>query len=278
MSNTEWLEKRRQGIGGSEIAVLLGVNPYKTPYQLWLDKTGRSPPVEENKYMITGRLMEPVIVELFRQATNLEILTETQENILHVHPQYSFALGTPDRIYKDGDQFGILECKNTSRFLTPDKLPKSWFCQVQWYMGILGYKQAYLAWLVQGVDLHYERFEFDSTLFNFMIEKAQYFWELVKEDTPPELMNSMDVELMFPKSIGGDYILAMPETALIIDELRNIRSKLTVLKQEEIAIIDRLKCLMRHSEAIVDGSGRILISWKTSENGKSRRFILKNEI
>ena len=42
MSRDEWLKERTKGIGGSDVSTILGLNPYKTPLQLWEEKTGKS--------------------------------------------------------------------------------------------------------------------------------------------------------------------------------------------------------------------------------------------
>jgi len=63
-----------EGIGGSDIPAIIGVNPYKTAYQLWLEKTGQVPPVQDNKYMRAGRKLEQVVADFFAEETNAKII------------------------------------------------------------------------------------------------------------------------------------------------------------------------------------------------------------
>jgi len=275
MNEEGWLERKKQGIGGSEISALLGVNPYKTPYQLWRDKTGRSPPVSDNRYLRTGRLMEPVIAELFRQETNYQILENSEENHLYIHPEHSFILGTPDRIYRDLEgREGILECKNTRFPINIEHFPKTWLCQIQYYMGLTKIEQGEIAYLSQGVDFAHIKLEFVADFYHYMVEKAVDFWQkYVQTDCPPPLETSGDVEKMFHSSISGKCVAATESTIAIVSELKNIRDQMNSLSEKEKKIIEQIKMIMRDSEALTDGED-ILVTWKTSKNNK-RIFIIK---
>jgi putative phage-type endonuclease len=275
LNEEEWLNRKKQGIGGSEISALLDVNPYKTPYQLWLDKTGRSPPLPDNKYLRAGKLMEPVIVEFFQQETNYEILKNSEENHLYLHPEHSFILGTPDRIYRDLEgKEGILECKNTRFPISLDNFPKSWLCQLQYYMGLTKIEQGEIAFLSQGVDFTHIKFEFVPEFYNYMIEKAVDFWEKhIQTDIPPPLETSGDVEKMFSSSVSGSIVTAAESTIEIISNLKKIREEISALSEKEKKIIEKIKMIMRDSEALTNGE-EILITWKTGKNQK-RIFLIK---
>ena len=66
-SRAEWLDIRAPTIGASEIAAVLGVHPYLTPYELWARKSGLAPPEADNKQMRRGRLLEPVAINIIRE-------------------------------------------------------------------------------------------------------------------------------------------------------------------------------------------------------------------
>lgn len=281
MTNDQWLKERRKGIGGSDIGTIIGVNcdrngnPYKTLVDLWLEKTGRSSPTIENKFMTAGKLLEPVIVEMFKQATAYNILPESNTNELYHHPDYPFALGTPDRIYEIDGKKGILECKNTRMLITFDNLPKSWFCQIQWYMGLTGIKESNIAWLVQGCDFFYHKFDFVPDFFDYLLNKAKEFWKYIEIDKPPPPITGNDVEQLFPKSLSGQSIKASEETIKLYHELLNAKSKIGIYKKKELHIIDILKLIMKDSEYLTDENENILISWQSKENHRNRRFSIK---
>ena len=57
----EWLEVRKNGIGSSEVATIVGLNPWQTPYQLWRIKTGQDAPKNENFAMKAGHYLEDAV-------------------------------------------------------------------------------------------------------------------------------------------------------------------------------------------------------------------------
>ena len=59
LSHEEWLKYRTQGIGGSDVSILAGINPFKSVHQLWLEKTGQVELEEgDTEYTHFGTLLE----------------------------------------------------------------------------------------------------------------------------------------------------------------------------------------------------------------------------
>ena len=75
LSSEEWLSYRRRGIGGSDAGVILGLNPYKSPWQLWLEKTGQTEPddLSTNEYVYWGTKQEPLVAERFFEETGKRV-------------------------------------------------------------------------------------------------------------------------------------------------------------------------------------------------------------
>ena len=93
----EWLEYRRHGIGGSDAAVVCGISRYKSPFELWLDKTGQLPEQEAGEPAYWGTLLEPVVRNEFRKRTGIEVSTPKQ---LLQSEEYPFMLANLDGICK----------------------------------------------------------------------------------------------------------------------------------------------------------------------------------
>ena len=75
LSHADWLRYRTMGIGGSDVSVIAGINPYKSAYQLWLEKTGQTEPAEsENEYTHFGTVLEPVIRKEFIERMDLKFI------------------------------------------------------------------------------------------------------------------------------------------------------------------------------------------------------------
>lgn len=214
----QWLELRRKSVGSSDIAVLCGFNQYRSPLDLWMEKTGRQPPFEGNDHTWLGHQMEKAIGGLFaRRNKDLEV----QKCLaLYGHDSIPFIHATPDFwLLKDGgtetateafqdfdscgypirtlehrevpvSDIGLLEAKNTNaRNLEHwEETAPTWAqVQLQWQMGICGIKWGYVAGLVGGSADSFMtyRFEFSPEVFDQCVMAADEFMEYVRRDIPP---------------------------------------------------------------------------------------------
>ena len=74
LSRDEWLKYRTKGIGGSDVSIIAGINPYKSVYQLWLEKTGKLMPEQtDSEFAHFGTLLEPVVRKEFMERTGLKV-------------------------------------------------------------------------------------------------------------------------------------------------------------------------------------------------------------
>lgn len=253
-------EIRSKGIGGSEVAAILGVDPYSSPYQIWLRKTGRDTTIVSNKFTEAGIILEDAVAQFFKKYTNYKIPKPSGGT--YVHPKYSFAVGTPDRFYfgKNGGGKGVLECKTTQAKI--DDPPTNWFCQLQWYLGILGMNYGALAWLERGVDFDFREYEYDKSFFDYMIESVNVFWNNnVLKDIPPDPIRIEDVEMLYSTHVEGKSVKASPEVVLAHTELIKIRNEIKALSDEEEKLVNQVKMVMEDSEAVYFGD-KTLFSWK----------------
>ena len=98
-TKSDWLEFRKQGIGGSEVSAVLGVNPYMTRYQLWRLKKGLDSPQEPHFRMKVGNYMEDVIAKLYQQETQREIINSSAGYWLAQLVDYPHIFASPDRTF-----------------------------------------------------------------------------------------------------------------------------------------------------------------------------------
>jgi len=270
-------ENRKQSIGSSEIASVLGVCPYRSPYQLWNEKVNGST-FSGNKYTKAGTILEPAVIEFFRQATGAH--TRYEDDVRFWHPNYSFITATPDRFYirgKDGKAVrGLCEAKTTQiNVQIEDEIPPSWFCQAQYQAMVYNAHQASngsemvtevtIAWLVRGLDFHYAHFDVDADFGDMLLEKAQEFWHsYVLPKTPPEYETAEDVLHAYPKHIDGNVVEATDETVQAYESLIEIRERIKALEEEKAVIEDNFKKLMKDAEAITY-FGSVLATWKATK-------------
>ena len=176
MSREEWLESRRNGIGGSDASAILGVNPYSSPLKVYMDKIGKGQEEEENEAMRQGRDLEPYVAERFCEYTGLKV---KKCNRILQHPEYPWMLANIDR-QVIGQNAG-LECKTTSAFskfkFDQGEINPHYYWQSMHYMAVTGAEKWYVAVLVQGKDFQVFGLDRDEDAIQTLIEAERAFWE-----------------------------------------------------------------------------------------------------
>lgn len=150
-----WLEARRQGVTASEIAVIMGLSPWDSPYALYHRKLGILPPVEDNAAMERGRVLEPYIAQKFDGMHPNELVALGDGRELYAHAERKWQMATPDRLVFPwtgpfAEPAALLECKSTSSMDDwgepgTDEIPVHYRCQVLWQMDVMGVSKAYVA-------------------------------------------------------------------------------------------------------------------------------------
>ncbi len=135
----EWLKERSKGIGGSDAACILGLNPYKTNVELWKEKTGRAKAqdISQKSCVIYGKKAEEYLRELFILDYPEYLLTYREFDIL-TNIEHPFIRCTLDGELKEknSEQAGFLEIKTTEIKRKSDwqkwdnQIPMNYFCQI----------------------------------------------------------------------------------------------------------------------------------------------------
>lgn len=187
----EWLEYRRRGIGGSDAAVVCGISRYKSPFELWLDKTGQLPEQEAGEPAYWGTLLEPVVRNEFQKRSGIEVTTPKQ---LLQSEEYPFMLANLDGICEH-PELGtcVFEAKTASAYKASEwenAIPDEYMLQIQHYMAVTGYKGAYIAVLIGGNSFKWKFIERDEELITMLIKLESDFWAYVQNNTPPPIDGS----------------------------------------------------------------------------------------
>lgn len=96
LTEQEWLAYRRQGIGGSDVAAILGISPFRTARDLYDDKLNIASAVDDTGNWVAlemGHLLEPLVAQIFTKKTGLEVF---QIKKMFQHPQCPFMLADVD--------------------------------------------------------------------------------------------------------------------------------------------------------------------------------------
>jgi putative phage-type endonuclease len=220
MPKTEWLLLRRNGIGGSDAAAIMGLNPWRTAMDVWLEKTGEfTRDDEENEQMYWGTVLEAVVAEEFTRRTGLKT---RRRNVMLQSRKHPFMIANVDRLVV-GEPAG-LECKTTGLYNADDwriGIPEYYFPQVQHYMAVTGYDTWYVAVLIGGQEYKHYEVPRDDGFIRELLAAERDFWRRVTEKVPPPIDGTKaSTELLtrlYPEAEEGTEIeLPLDALALII--------------------------------------------------------------
>lgn len=251
-----WLDERKKGIGSSEAGTILGVSPWETPYQLWLRKRGITPPEEENEAMRAGHILEGAVATYFQEESGHKVIKASEGDWLAVDNNHPFLRVSPDRTYwlegkHSNDNKGIVECKTTQMDVDTESLPLHWFCQLQYQLGVMGYRQGALAWLTRGRSFHFVQLDFDKEFYAYMVAALTRFWENnIIGGKEPEVSNVADVQIKFPHSVAGKTIEVRDDIMQDITELKSIRPQIESLTERKKDLEDQIKLYMKDAETL----------------------------
>jgi putative phage-type endonuclease len=179
-----FLANRLTGLGGSDAAVALGVSPWRTPLELYLEKRGEIPPIDETEPMRWGKLLEPVIRQRYSDMTGRTVRVPPFMR----HPKHEFITAHPDGITDDMRLFEAKTARSADGWgeQGSDQIPQYYLLQVQHYMLVTATPVSDVAVLIGGSDFRTYEVPADVELQEMIVEGEAAFWRRVQEGNPPE--------------------------------------------------------------------------------------------
>jgi len=264
MPREEWLELRRKYIGGSDIAAIIGLNRYRSPIDVWMDKTGRKEDKPANEAMRQGLDLEDYVAKRFEEESGKKV---QRTNFMHVSDDHPYFAANIDRMVVGED--ALLECKTTSMYSSgrwkDNKTPDEYYCQVQWYLGVTGREKAYLACIIFNREFLIREIERDDDVISALFKAGTEFWEdyIIKDQIPPP-----DGSKASGEALREVYSDSDPEGIIELygfkDRLKRYQYLLEMQKDLEIEterIKQEIQKEMGEAEAGFLGDTRI--SWKS---------------
>lgn len=183
----EWLQQRRAGIGSSDASAIVGLNPYKSPYALWEEKTGRMPlEVVANdrseELMYWGRRLEPIVIAETTRRMGVEI---TKPDCAYRHPEKEWLHFNPDGWSQDERIFEAKTTDARNRRQWIDQIPDHAELQVHHGAAVTGATHAIVAALIGGNEFIVHEIEINPVVVDLLLEAEEKFWQYVTTDTPP---------------------------------------------------------------------------------------------
>jgi len=281
-NHDEWLKVREEGIGASEVAAVVGLSPWDSPFSLWLKKTKQVPPIDETTLMHLGHLLEPVVATLWEEETGGKVVKSSAADIIYQDAEKPWRRVTPDRIaYRISAWSGkkekiLLEIKTSVVPFDEDELPDNYVAQCQYQMLVTGIHECELAWLASGRTFGHARIAYDKEFAEWLGEEVDKFWNnCVIGMQEPELTTVAD--FTYKGSTPDTSIEADPEALFDIAELRETNESLSSLEAKQEALKDKLKLFMGENEALVDSGGNIIATWKSGKKGRTFRLKAQKE-
>lgn len=233
----EWLELRRAGVGGSDVAAIMGWSKWSSAYALWALKSGLVQDSVQNEAMEWGSLLEPVIRQKFADLHPDWMVVDCDQTFAVESERWRLA--NVDGLIFTSDSTGLLEIK-TARFEDDwvSGVPLYYEAQVQWYLGNLGLSWAKVVVLFGGNS--YREFDvvFDEVMFERLLERAREFRECVVSGVAPDWDGSTatleTVRQLHPQIVDetvdlGDLGVYLQLAALEVDRaeahLRELKSR-----------------------------------------------------
>lgn len=281
MTNDEWLKHRKSGIGGSDAAAVAGLNPWKSPLAVWVEKTSDKPPESiESERMRIGKDLEDYVAKRFADATGQAV---RRCNQILQHDEHDWMLANVDRLLVGVDEG--LECKVTNSYAAQDwaddKIPLHYEIQCHHYMAVTGFSAWWIAALVGNEKVVIKRIERDEETIARLIEIEQHFWENhveAKEMPPPDGSDdSSEILLSLYPDSDPEGAVELTERKWLYSLTRRdeIKALIDDLEIEKAAIEQEIQAEMKTAEKAFVGERTI--TWRTSETARIDTERIKKE-
>lgn len=276
--------ERKGFLGGSDIAVLLGVSPWKTPFQLWEEKLGIEPdtPHDEGreKVLRRGKRLEPVVMEMLQDEYDIIVV---QRNGVYRDSEHDWMRAEidfecdVDGEVANGDVKTVhpYAAKDWGETLT-DEVPTYYIAQFQWGMMITGAKMCVVAALVGADDLRLYYVRRDEDIIAMIRQRGVTFWNTyVLAEVPPPIQTSEDADRMLAK-FNGVTVVAPEDVKRTIRYLKGVKAaeKRLELKRDEFEVAVKLTLASATKGAgdgkflLVDDAGKQLASWNPQSSSR----------
>lgn len=276
MLTEEQRAKRHQGIGASDTPIIMGYSSYKTPYQLYLEKTGGMQPDEEvNEQQYWGNEIEPLIIKRFSLENDVKV--SFPDTVYH--PQYPFIFANLDGWIDAEDAVIEAKCANSFQrkewdMALTDGIPLVYLIQIAKQCLITDARRGYCAVLIGGMEYKQFIYERDKALEELILKADLEFWDCVQNNREPAPMNTSDCRLKFPTPSPDKVVNSNFRTANALVGLMNVKASIKDLNDQEDKLKMEIMSHMGTAEYLMGQQGEMLATWKATKKG-TRVFNIK---
>lgn len=271
LTEEEWKKQRDLGIGGSDAAAAVGLNPHKSRISLYLDKIGEGKQFDGNIHTRFGKRMEPIIREWFKEDYELK------ENIEIDVCEYPYAMQSIENPFMlaniDGTIIhpeygkGIIEIKTASEMnkkqWQDEEIPDTYYCQIQHYMSVTGLNYCMIIALI-GKELIWKYVPRNDEFIKSLIEREREFWDCVINKTIPEpdgADSSKEALLLLYPAENKDEVLDLSFMKNKRERFKEISTQIKELNKEQEQIKQEIMLEMGTAEIAMIEDKKV--TWKT---------------
>jgi len=267
--NQDFSVDRSKYIGGSDIGAILGLSRFRSPLEVWMEKTGKEAKRLDSLPLRFGSFAEEFVASEYSRVTGFELI---HDESIYIHPENAFMSAHMDRFVledRSSSPTRILECKTANPFSSgdwgevgSDEVPMSYLFQCFWYMAITNINKVDLAVLFGNSDFRIYEIARDMELESAVLQKASVFWnDYVLKDIPPPAQSEVDCQTLFSKGDPAKSVEAKAETLLLTKRLQSLNSEINVREEEISSIKQNIMNQMGDAESLLY-QGKILATWK----------------
>lgn len=276
----DWLAKRKAGIGASDVAGILGLSPWATPFTVWADKT-QDLEDSQTEAMHWGKRLEDVVVDEFEDQTGLHV--HGRQWLVH-HPEHPWVMSTIDGLafeqpeydedpdstfgFDPFDPLGLVEVKTDAGFgAWSDGPPDHVVCQVQWQMLTTGLVHTWVPVLHGGRRFEIYEVDYDEGLADKIFLRVSEWRErhIVGDETPEPDESPVTTRVirdLWPESIEGEAVELSRDVVADVEALHGWKREKAAAEKEVKRLENRIKAEMKEAELGLFG-GEPVVTWKT---------------
>jgi predicted phage-related endonuclease len=271
--------ERRTYLGATDIAAVLGVSPFRSPIDVWIEKRGGEGQPETER-MRAGTLLEDVICQMYEEDTGRRLIHRREA----VHPRHAFIRVHPDRIVigePGGMDAKFSEFGHGYGEPGTDQVPPHVRVQCLVYSGVLR-REWWDVGLFRGAPpLAIYHLPHDAALYEEVIDFAAGWWQRhIVEGEEPEPDGSAGyrdfIARKYPRTVELE-IVATAEQALLIEELRTARDTRAAAEKREAELLNRVAASMGEATVLLSPLGKVTFRPAVAPRWKSIAEAVANE-
>ena len=278
LSKEDWLRYRKCGITGTDAGAILGLNPYRSAFQVYHDKISDTIENIDNEAMRQGRDLEDYVAQRFSEETGFKV---RRANAIYQSEKHPLLLADFDRLIV-GQKAG-LECKTVSPFSADKwadgKIPAHYLAQVDHYLAVSGFDCWYVAALIFGRELVIHKIVTDKQVLSDLIDKEELFWTNHVVPQIPPAPNGCDCDTQQINQLyevdNRDKTADLSALHGLLDKRQELSDQIEQMEQEKTAIEQQVKLQMQ--DAAYGTAPGYKVSWVSSESKRVDSQRLRKE-